>query len=164
MDLEAVAEITRLKHRYTRALDTKDWPLFRETLLPDATATYGEHLRFEDRDALCSFMEITLGPHVVTEHLCGQPEIDVIGDVATGTWVLADTVIIPEDGMLLRGAAFYHDKYARNEAGEWRIAHTGYERTYELVISLADLPSLQLTSNRWALGINPQTAAEAAAE
>ena len=32
MDLEALAEITRLKHRYSRALDTKDWALFRETL------------------------------------------------------------------------------------------------------------------------------------
>ncbi|MFD4291737.1 nuclear transport factor 2 family protein [Rhodococcus sp. NPDC058505] len=160
MDLEALAEITKLKHRYTRALDTKDWELFRETLLPDATATYGEHLRFEDRDALCSFMEITLGPHVLTEHLCGQPEIDITGDSAAGTWVLADTVIIPEDGMLLRGAAFYHDRYARDESGEWRIAHTGYERTYELVISLADMPSLQLTSNRWAMAITPQAEAE----
>lgn len=154
MDLEALAEITRLKHRYSRALDTKDWALFRETLLPDATATYGEHLRFEDRDALVSFMEITLGPHVLSEHLCTQPEIDVTGDVATGTWLLQDVVIIPEDGMMLRGAAFYHDRYARNEAGEWRIAHTGYERTFELVIALSDLPSLQLTSNRWAMAMN----------
>ncbi|MFD1810840.1 nuclear transport factor 2 family protein [Rhodococcus gannanensis] len=154
MDLDALAEITRLKHRYSRALDTKDWPLFRETLLPDATATYGEHLRFEDRDALCSFMEITLGPHVLSEHLCAQPEIEIDGDVATGTWFLQDMVIIPEDGMMLRGAAFYHDRYARNEAGEWRIAHTGYERTFELVLSLADLPSLQLTSNRWSLTLN----------
>ncbi len=164
MDLEAVAEITKLKHRYTRALDTKDWSLFRTTLLPDATATYGEHLRFEDRDALCSFMEVTLGPHVVTEHLCGQPEIDVDGDVATGMWVLADTVIIPEDRMLLRGAAFYHDRYARNDDGEWRIAHTGYERTYEMVVSLVDVPSLQLTSSRFALSITPELPREVAAE
>lgn len=156
MDLEALAEIAKLKYRYTRALDTKDWSLFRDTLLPTATATYGEHLRFEDRDALCSFMEITLGPHVLTEHLCGQPEIEVDGATATGTWVLADTVIFPEDGMLLRGAAFYHDGYARDEAGRWRIAHTGYERTFEIVVALSDVPSLQLTSNRWAMGINPQ--------
>ncbi|MFC9786560.1 nuclear transport factor 2 family protein [Rhodococcus sp. NPDC127528] len=159
MDLEAFAEISKLKYRYTRALDTKNWPVFRETLLPDATATYGEHLGFEDRDALCSFMEITLGPHVLTEHLCGQPEIDVSGDTATGVWVLADTVIIPEDGMLLRGSAFYHDRYARNENGEWRISHTGYERTYEMVIALSDVPSFQLTSNRWAaMEIPPATA------
>lgn len=166
MDLEALAEIAKLKHRYTRALDTKDWALFRETLLPDATSTYGEHLRFEDRDALCSFMEVTLGPHVVTEHLCGQPEIDVDvdGDTATGTWVLADTVIIPEDGMLLRGAAFYHDRYARDDDGRWRIAHTGYERTYEMVVSLADVPSLQLTSSRFALSITPELSREVTAE
>ncbi|MFG1784854.1 nuclear transport factor 2 family protein [Rhodococcus oryzae] len=155
MDLEAVAEICRLKYRYTRALDTKDWATFRDTLLPDATATYGEHLRFEDRDALVSFMEITLAPHVLTEHLTGQPEIDVDGDSASGVWVLSDTVIIPEDGMMLRGAAYYHDRYARGADGRWRIAHTGYERTYEVVISLADIPSFQVTSSRWALSVTP---------
>lgn len=158
MDLEAVAEICRLKYRYTRALDTKDWPTFRDTLMPDATATYGEHLRFEDREALASFLEVTLGNHVLTEYRCGQPEIDVEGDSATGIWSLSDTVIIPEDGMLLRGTAFYHDRYVRNADGEWRIAHTGYERTFEVVISLADIPSFQMTSNKWALIGNPPSA------
>ncbi|MFC4605466.1 nuclear transport factor 2 family protein [Rhodococcus kronopolitis] len=155
MDLEALALISRLKYRYLRALDTKDWVLFRTTLIPEATATYGEQLRFEDRDALVSFMEITLGPHMLTEYRCGQPEIDVDGDTATGIWSLSDTVIIPEDDMMVRGTAFYHDSYVRNAAGEWLISHTGYERTFETVVSLADLPSFHLTSNRWALIANP---------
>ena len=155
MDLEAVALISRLKYRYLRALDTKDWVLFRDTLIPEATATYGEYLRFEDREALVSFMEVTLGPHMLTEYRCGQPEIEVDGDTAAGVWALSDTVIIPEDGMLLRGAAYYHDRYARGADGQWRISHTGYERTYEVVISLADIPSFQVTSSRWALSVTP---------
>jgi len=42
------------------------------------------------------------------------------------------------------------DRYLRCPDGAWRIAHTGYQRTYEATLSLADLPSFRLTSNRWA--------------
>jgi hypothetical protein len=73
----------------------------------------------------------------------------VDGDRATGRWALDDTVIITEHRAVLRGAAFYEDEYVRD--GEvWRIQHTGYERIYEAMFSLADLPSYQLTANRWA--------------
>ena len=40
---------------------------------------------------------------------------------ATGTWYLQDTVIITEHRMLLRGAAFYTDRYVRTDGG-WQIA------------------------------------------
>ncbi len=65
--------------------------------------------------------------------------------------MLADTVVIPEDGMLLRGSAYYRDRYMRCDDGKWRIAHTSYERNWETVVSLDDIPSFRLTSNRWDL-------------
>ena len=58
-----------------------------------------------------------------------------------------DTVIIAERAIVLRGAAFYQDRYERRD-GEWRIAHTEYERLYEAMISLQDLPSFNLTAKR----------------
>ncbi|WP_067653590.1 nuclear transport factor 2 family protein [Nocardia harenae] len=146
-----IAAIERLKFRYLRTLDTKEWDEFADTLIPEATATYSEYLQFESREAFLAFLRNTLGPHVVTEHRCDHPEIDVDGETATGTWYLADTVLIPAHNMLLRGAAFYTDRYQRCADGRWRIAHTGYERTYEVVLSLSDLPSLRLTSSRWGL-------------
>lgn len=149
MDSDAVSAISRLKFRYLRALDTKSWEDFADTMIPEATATYSEYLQFESRDAFLAFMRNTLGPHVITEHRCDHPEIDIDGDSATGTWYLADTVLIPGHNMLLRGAAFYNDRYVRCDDGHWRIAHTGYERTYEVVLSLSDLPSLRLTAGRW---------------
>ncbi|MBJ8344035.1 nuclear transport factor 2 family protein [Antrihabitans sp. YC2-6] len=155
MDLEAVAAISRLKYRYLRTLDTKSWDEFSDTLVPKATATYGVDLQFESRDALVDFMRNTLGPHVITEHHCDHPEINVEGDTATGTWYLADTVLIPEHNMVLRGAAFYSDSYVLCDDGEWRISHTGYERTYEVVVKTTDLPSFKLTFNRWALPTGP---------
>ncbi|KAA8887940.1 nuclear transport factor 2 family protein [Nocardia colli] len=149
--LDDVTAISRLKFRYLRSLDTKSWDEFADTMIPEATATYSEYLQFESRDAFLAFMRNTLGPHVITEHRCDHPEIDVDGDAATGTWYLADTVLIPGHNMLLRGAAFYSDEYVRCDDGRWRISHTGYERTYEVVLSLSDLPSLRLTSSRWGL-------------
>lgn len=148
---EDVLEIHRLKFRYTRALDSKMWEDVAETMIPEATSTYSEYLQFESREAFLTFLRNTLGPHVITEHRCDHPEIDVHGDRADGIWYLADTVLIPENNMLLRGAAFYTDQYVRCDDGRWRIAHTGYERTYEVVLSLSDLPSLRLTANRWGL-------------
>ncbi|WP_072806982.1 nuclear transport factor 2 family protein [Rhodococcoides yunnanense] len=147
--MDPVVEIQRLKYRYARTLDTKSWTEFADTMLPDATATYGANLAFESRAALIEFMKTTLGPSVITEHHCGHPEIEVDGGVATGVWYLSDTVIIPEHQVILRGAAFYRDRYVRCEDGAWRIAHTGYERTYEYVVSTNDVPSFHLTANMW---------------
>jgi hypothetical protein len=61
---------------------------------------------------------------------------------------------------VIQGAAFYRDRYLRCPDGAWRIAHTGYQRTYEATLSLADLPSFRLTSNRW---VGPDSAAAAPA-
>lgn len=146
-----IAAISRLKYRYLRTLDSKSWDEFTDTMIPDATATYSEYLQFESREAFVAFLRNTLGSHVITEHRCDHPEIDIVGDAATGTWYLADTVLIPEHNLFMRGAAYYHDRYVRCEDGNWRISHTGYERTYEVVLSLSDLPSLRVTSDRWGL-------------
>ncbi|WP_040798359.1 nuclear transport factor 2 family protein [Nocardia higoensis] len=146
-----IAAISRLKYRYLRSLDMKAWDEFADTMVPDATATYSEYLQFESREAFVAFLRSTLDSHVITEHRCDHPEIDVSGDTATGTWYLADTVLIPEHNLLMRGAAYYHDRYVRGDDGKWRISHTGYQRTYEVVLSLSDVPSLRLTSDRWGL-------------
>ncbi|CAM3981634.1 nuclear transport factor 2 family protein [Smaragdicoccus niigatensis] len=149
MDLDAIAAISRLKYRHVRALDTKQWDLFADTLTPTAEATYGEYLQFESRDAFVQFMQETLGPHVLTEHRCGHPEIDVKGRTATGVWMLSDLVLIPEHDKLLRGSSVYTDEYQLCEDGAWRISSTTYKRTFELSYSLKDLPSFKLTAPGW---------------
>ena len=67
--------------------------------------------------------------------------IDVDGDTATGRWYLQDKVIVPEYSFMLEGAAFYDDRYVRTAEG-WRVAHTGYRRTFEMTYNLADLPGV----------------------
>lgn len=155
MDLVALEEIKRLKYRYLRSIDTKDWDLLADVLTADAVAdygtpTYGKPLTLTGRDAIVDFMRKQLGPGLVTTHFATQPEIDIDGDTATGTWAFEDTVIATEYKMVIVGAAFYEDRYRRGEDGRWRIEHTGYQRTYEATMSLDDLPSFRLTANRWA--------------
>jgi len=150
VDLVVLEELRQLKYRYVRALDLKQWDDFADTLTPDVTTNYGAHLTFEDRDAVVTFMRNSLGPTIITVHQCHHPELSVDGDSATGTWYLDDRVIVLEHRMLLTGAAFYDDTYRRCDDGKWRISHTGYQRSYEAVQSLDDLPSWKLTANRWA--------------
>ena len=55
-------------------------------------------------------------------------------------------------------SAFYQDRYRRGEDGRWRIAHTGYVRTYEAVLSLDDLPSFRFTAKLGAPGLDEHSA------
>ena len=155
MDLAALEEIRRVKYRYLRCVDLKLWDEIGDVFTPDATANYGtpamgKPLDLAGRDEIVGFLRKNLGPEITTVHFASQPEIDIDGDTATGTWAFEDTVIATEYKVMIKGAAFYEDRYARGEDGRWRISHTGYVRTYESTMSLDDLPSLRFTANRWA--------------
>jgi hypothetical protein len=155
MDLVALEEIRRVKYRYLRCVDLKLWPEMAEVFTPGATADYGspatgQPLKFGSRDEIIAFLRDSLGPDIITLHAAGQPEIDIDGAAASGTWRFEDTVIVTRYRIVIKGAAFYEDRYERGEDGRWRIAHTGYVRIYETTQSLDDLPSLKITANRWA--------------
>lgn len=135
-----IAAIKTLKYQYLRALDTKDWESFAATLTDDVTGNYGESLQFGNRDELVGYMRANVGPAVITEHRVDHPEIEIGGDEASGRWYLQDRVIVPDFEFMLIGAAFYDDRYRRTPDG-WRISATGYDRTYEATMKLADVPS-----------------------
>ena len=149
-DLVEIEAIKRLKYRYVRLLDLKEFDEMEELFLEDATASYSDGTRsYEGRDAIIGFLRDALSPRtMVTSHKVHQPEIDLTGpDTATGTWGLEDVVIITDHALEIRGAAFYSDRYTKVD-GEWRISHTGYQRLYEEMGMRPE--SLKLTANRWA--------------
>ena len=154
MDLVAIEEIKRLKHRYFRTLDLKKWDEYADCLTEDISARYGtqamgEPLHFDSRDAVVAYMAENLGLGIVTIHIANHPEIDVDGDTATGSWAFEDTVIVPDFKVQIRGGGYYVDTYRRDSDGAWRIASTHYERIYEAMTSLDDTPSFKLIANRW---------------
>ncbi len=151
MDLVTLEEIRQLKYRYLRCVDLKRWDELTEVFTPDATVdygtlAYGKPLKIAGRDEIVAFLRAKLGPDIITVHSAGQPEITVEGEVARGAWSFEDTVIATEHRVVVKGAAFYQDRYERGGDGRWRIAHTGYVRTYEAIMSLDDLPSFRLTA------------------
>ncbi len=143
-DLAEVEAIKRVKYRYLRALDTKHWDDFADTLTEDVVADYGtsvgKALHFTSRDELVEFMRTAMPTAVITEHRVVHPEITLDEDArqAEAIWYLKDRVIVPEHDFMLFGAAFYHDRY-RKTADGWKICATGYQRTYEATQSLAGI-------------------------
>ena len=137
-----IAEIKQVKYRYLRALDTKNWDEFADTLTEDVTGDYdaslGEEHHFTDRDSLVEFMRSSMPANVLTEHRVTHPEIVLDGDEASATWYLQDRVIVPDFNFMLIGAGFYHDRYRRTSEG-WKISETGYDRTYDASMSTENL-------------------------
>jgi hypothetical protein len=148
MDLAVLEEIRQLKYRYLRCVDQKLWDELADVFTKDATVdygtrVYGKPLKLAGRDEIIAFFRAKLGPEIITVHAAGQPEITVDGDMATGIWRFEDTVIATQHRTVIAGAAYYRDRYERGADGAWRIAHTGYVRTYEAMVSLDDLPSFK---------------------
>lgn len=139
--LVEVEAIKKLKARYQRAVDTKDWELMRSVLTADARTIYsgGKH-SYDGRDAIVEFLSNPNGlgnPQVQSMHHAHTPEIELTSETtATGTWYLEDFVLsaIPSDwaphGSVLHGTGIYSDKYTKID-GEWLIQETGYERIFE---------------------------------
>jgi len=138
MDIE---DIKRLKYAYLRCLDTKRWDELADTFTEDATSAYDSgKYSFTGRDAIMEFLRGALGsPKIVSMHHAHHPEIELIDSTnARGVWYLEDMVIFTEANLVLRGAAFYDDRYVK-VGGRWLIRHTGYVRTFEEMLGRGDV-------------------------
>ena len=150
-ELVTTEAIRQLKYRYLRCVDLKLWDEIGDTFTNDATVNYGtkaygKPLRMAGRDEIVTFFRTRLGPDILTVHAAGQPEITLAedGQTASGTWSFQDTVIATTYNVVIVGAAFYQDRYELGDDGRWRIARTGYVRTYEAMMSTGDLPSFKI--------------------
>jgi hypothetical protein len=153
-DLVEHEALKRLKYKYLRCLDQKLWDEMVECFTPDAVAAYsGGKYSYEGRDAILAFLKKSMGAETfLSSHRCHHPEIELTGsDTATAVWALEDVVIEEKWGITIRGAAFYRDEYVKRD-GAWKIARTGYKRTYEEIQSRKDVPGLRLTASWWGTG------------
>jgi uncharacterized protein (TIGR02246 family) len=120
-----IEDIKRLKARYFRSLDTKDWDEFAQVFAQDAHLEVPEGDVSEDgREAVVRSVSTVL-EGVTTVHHGHMPEIEITGDdTARGIWAMFDYVEFPvaEGGgrFGLKGYGHYIEDYVR-EDGEWRI-------------------------------------------
>ncbi len=103
--LVAIEDIKRLKARYFRCMDTKDWAGFERVFSADAVMD----MRGEMRDGTTEGEGLTTGAaaiaafvrgavdSVTTVHHGHMPEIDITGpDRATGIWAMEDMLRWPD--------------------------------------------------------------------
>lgn len=133
-DVEAIA---RLKARYCRLLDAKDWTawreLFTDDFVSDTSAAGGREV--VGADAFVAFVRGTLGaPRRPTVHQVHAPEIELTSETtARGIWALEDFVRFAP-GLDLRGYGHYHETYEK-QAGQWRIKSSKLTRLREDIVT-----------------------------
>jgi len=130
--LIAIEEIKKLKARYFRLMDGKDWPAFAEVFTEDALfdvygaleenpGESGEPIK--GRDAIVAYVSSGITP-LTSAHQGHMPEIEIMSaQEAVGIWSFED-VLRPPGGVpfaLFRGYGHYHERYSCAD-GVWRIA------------------------------------------
>jgi hypothetical protein len=144
-----IEEIRQVKHRYLRCVDLKLWDEIGDTLTEDAmldtgTSAFGKLAAITGRPGIVAFFRARLGSAMLTGHTATQPEITVDGDRATGIWSHMETVLAIKHRIVTASTGYCDERYERGADARWRIARTGYVRTYEVMASLDDLPSFKI--------------------
>jgi hypothetical protein len=120
--LADVEEIKKLKARYFRLMDVKDFAELGEVLARDAVFG-GGGTEITGRDAIIEFIATTLDG-ARSAHQGFMPEIEILGTAeASGIWAMSDYLEVrgTEPPVGFRGFGHYEDRYAR-EDGAWRIS------------------------------------------
>ena len=131
--LVEIEAIKRLKARYCRHLDAKNWPAWRSVFADDFVSDTAEAggMVIAGADEFVAFIRRTLGkPSQSTVHQVHAPEIELTSDsTATGVWALNDVVRLAP-GVNLRGYGHYHETYEKT-SGQWRIKTSKLTRLRE---------------------------------
>jgi ketosteroid isomerase-like protein len=127
LDVQQVSdrmEINDLLHRYTYAVDGRDWDLLATCFTPDATidfsAAAGPAGALPD---LVAWLTQTLAMFAVTQHHVTNSVVSVDGDVATGQAYFFNPMTITNEAggtELLVSGGYYDDRFHRTADG-WRI-------------------------------------------
>ena len=127
----SIEEIKKLKARYFRYLDTKDWTGMESLFTPDAQAVYNVvdnrglgtlNAPIVGASEIAAF--IRQGVHsLITVHHGHMPEIELTSPTtARGIWAMEDILQTPENSVdVVHGFGHYHETYRRID-GQWRIA------------------------------------------
>jgi len=118
--MDDIESIKKLKARYFRTMDTKDWDgmrrVFTDDVVMDTTASGGSVIN--GADEFIDFLKQAIGP-AVTVHHGHMPEIELTSpSTATGVWALEDWVKWESSG--IHGFGHYYETYEKAD-GEWRI-------------------------------------------
>jgi hypothetical protein len=144
--LLAVEEIRKLKARFFRCLDTKDWDALSSVLSPDMEfnltavnsvrdpeqGTWNPPLTekiYRGRDTVLELIRGAL-EKIYAVHSAYLPEIDILSDkTARGVWAMEDMLLTSSHQLVLHGYGYHHDTYERIDR-TWLIKSTRITRVY----------------------------------
>jgi hypothetical protein len=126
--LLAINDISHLKARYFRCMDTKDWAGFEAVFSTDAVADYtpqgGNQKEWTASGAsnIVALVKNVVAP-AITVHHGHMPEIEVTSAAtATGIWAMEDSIWWPEGSRrkTLHGLGHYYETYQKT-GNKWLI-------------------------------------------
>ncbi len=132
MELDRQRIVDVLVH-YARAVDTKDWVLFRTCFADDVAADYGDFGSWRGIDDLTSFMISAHAGMGSTQHLLSNFVIDIDGDHSRSTtYVHAVTVLASNPDDWIDTIGTYEDQLCNGSEG-WRITGRTFRTTRTMV-------------------------------
>jgi ketosteroid isomerase-like protein len=122
-DSLARIEISTLKARHLRHLDTKDWDGYAALLTEDYEldlSAMADVPVIKGRDAATNSVRSTVGP-LVSVHQLHQPRIVIDGDQAYAVWVIQG-LMVPGEGQPAQGGTGLHQERWVKRDGKWKLA------------------------------------------
>lgn len=147
-ELDAIEQIKKLKARYFRCMDTKDWDGWREVFTEDASLEFDLAVstlgrpgqpapKLVGRDAILAYVSKAFATNQTVHH-GHMPELELLSETrARGVWAMED--IVDDGDRVVHGYGHYHETY-RKVGDAWRIASVHLTR-----IRLSHLSRDQLT-------------------
>lgn len=146
--LAAIEDIRRLKARYFRCVDEKDWDGLAAVFAPDAVFDHSRGGSIRDpwtgawdpplpaepilsigRDAIMARIRRVVEA-LRTVHQGFMPEIEILDDrSATGIWAMSDQLYDRAGRLILSGSGHYRESYERRADG-WAIKTIGLTRLW----------------------------------
>ena len=123
-------EINELLARYARAVDRKDWDLYREVFTPEAEIDYTSAGGVSgDTDTQATWLAEALAQFPATQHLIANTIIAFADDDnATVEAVFHNPMVMPDKSAWVTGGWYHHD--VRRTADGWRSVKLVEESAY----------------------------------
>ena len=143
MDVQTLidrAEITDLLTRYARAVDRKDWDLFRSVFTPDARIDYTQvGGTAGSLDEVVDFLSKVMPMFEAMQHLISNIDISIDGDEAKVTAMVYNPLKLPDSEVWATGG-WYHHELVRTPDG-WRSRSMVEEASWFHGIPAPDKPA-----------------------
>jgi len=124
------AEIARLLYRYARAVDTKDWELYRSVFTQNAVIDYSSAgIPAGSRDEIAEFLSKGFTTIPWSMHYITNIEADVDGDTAQVRAMFYNPMQLPGMAEMSSCGGYYHHELVRTSDG-WRSRHLREENVW----------------------------------